>query len=327
MITRRRIVVGVGTAAAAWPLLGRTQPAVRRSRIGFISANSATGAAPFLSVIRAGFRDYGYAEPDTLTLDAVYADDARERIPSLLEELEGRRPDVIVTHAAATPAVVMGKRTAPVVYEFSADPVVTGIAGDLAHPLFNATGVTLLRAELNGKRLEILHEIRPQLRRVGVISNPLHAGETLERSELAARARQLGIDLAFFSTPNRDALEQALTVMAADPPQALVAFSEAFVVQNRERIIAFATSRGIPTVSGWDMMARSGALFTYGPRLKDAYRRTAYFVDRILRGARAADLPIEQPTILELIVNAKAAAALGIAVPPTLLARADEVIE
>ena len=327
MISRRAVLGGLGTAAA-WPLAGRAQPALRRvPRIGFISANSAAGASPFLGAIRSGFVAYGYSEPASLATEALYADDAPDRVPGLVAQVQRLNVEVIVTHAAATSLVVKSPRTVPVVYEFSADPVTTGIATDLAHPLFNSTGVTLMRAELNGKRLEILHEIRPQLQRVGVIANPLHAGEHLERAELSAKATQLGIELTFFSTPNEAGLEEALSALSRDPPQALVAFSEAFVVQKRQRIIELATSLGIPVVSGWDIMAKSGALFTYGPRLKDAYSRTAYFVDRLLRGAKAAELPIEQPSVLELIVNLKAAKTVGIEIPPTLLARADEVIE
>lgn len=327
MISRRRIVIGISVAACpgfvrAWPAWAGSTP-----HIGFISANDASGASPYLKAVLAGLKNYGYTEPATLQFDALYADDTLDRIPDLLDELERRRVDVIVTHAAATPIVVKGVRTIPVVYEFSADPVLTGIAADLAHPLLNSTGVTLLRAELNGKRLEILHEIQPKIRRVAVIANPLHAGEVLERADLETKARQLGIELTFFSTPNKDALEQALTGIAADLPQAIVAFSEGFVVENRHRIIAFATDHGIPVVSGWAIMARSGALITYGPRLVEAYSRTAYFVDRILRGAKPADLPIEQPTVLELIVNVKAAKVVGLDVPTSLLARADEVIE
>lgn len=328
MITRRRIIFAMGAAVVS-RALEDARPARARAapHIGFISPNNAAEAAPFLNAITAGLKLYGYDDAAGLQFEALYADNVHDRIPSLLAELEQRRVDVIVTHAAATPTVVKGVRTIPAVYEFSADPVLTGIAADLAHPLFNATGVTLLRAELNGKRLEMLHEIQPNLRRVAVIANPLHAGEMLERAELETKARQLGIELTFFPTANKDALGDALTAIAAAQPQAIVAFSEAFVVGNRQQIMAFAAEHRIPVVSGWAIMAQSGALFTYGPRLVEAYSRTAYFVDRILRGAKPTDLPIEQPTVLELVINVKAANAAGLDLPTTLLARADEVIE
>src|SRR5262249_40064181 len=143
----------------------------------------------------------------------------------------------------------------PVVYEFSADPVAAGIATDLAHPLFNATGITLMKAELNSKRIELLHEIAPTIHRVAVIGNPLHPGEASERTELSANAKQLDIEITFFATANRAELDRALAAMSADLPQAIIAFSDGFVVENRSAIIDFSMSRRLPLVSGWAVMA------------------------------------------------------------------------
>jgi putative tryptophan/tyrosine transport system substrate-binding protein len=322
----RELLVALGGATVALPAAVADAGAAP-TRVGFVSGGDERGAADFVAALRDGLAAEGFREPETLSLDRLYADYALERIPALVAELQRRRVELIVTHAAATPIVVKGGRTVPVVYEFSADPVATGIAEDLAHPLLNSTGITLMRAELNGKRLELLHEIAPDLHRVDVIANPLHAGEERERGDLEAKAEQLGIRISFFATPNRAALDRALDAIRADPPQALVAFSEGFVVENRDTIINFAMSLRIPVVSGWAVMAKSGALFTYGPRLVESYRRTGYFVARILRGAKPAELPIEQPTVLELMVNLKTAKALGIPIPLSILARADEVIE
>jgi putative ABC transport system substrate-binding protein len=296
-------------------------------RVGFLSGGDEKGAADFVAALRDGLAAEGYHEPGTLILERLYADYSLDRVPELVAELERRRVVLIVTHAAATTIVVKGYRTVPVVYEFSADPIASGIATDLAHPLFNATGVTLMKAELNSKRLEFLHEFAPEVHRVAVIANPLHPGEERERADLGEQAKQLGIHLAFFSTPNRAELDRALDAIAADPPQALMAFSEGFVVENRDTIINFATRHRLPLISGWAIMAKSGALLTYGPRLVESYRRTAYFVGRILKGAKPADLPIEQPTTFELVVNRKTADALGLTIPPSILARVDEVIE
>lgn len=323
----RRDLLAVLAGAGFALRCGKSGAADPPARIGFVSAGDEPAADDFVAALRDGLAAEGYREPDTLTLDRRYADNVLDRIPALVGELEQAHVRLIVTHAAATPVVVMRPRTVPVVYEFSADPVVTKIATDLAHPLFGATGVTLMRAELNGKRLEFLHEILPQARHVAVIANPLHAGEGLERTDLAAKAQQLEIQLQFFSTPNKTELDRALAAIAANPPNALIAFSEGFVVENRDTIIKFAMQRKIPVVSGWAIMAKSGALFTYGPRLTESYRRTAYFVARILRGAKPEDLPIERPTALELVVNMKAARALGLAIPPILTARADQLIE
>jgi putative ABC transport system substrate-binding protein len=322
---RRDLLAAFGGAMVALraPAVESAEPA----RVGFVSGGDEKGAADFIAALREGLAAEGYREPDTLVLERLYADYSLERIPELVAELEGRRVELIVTHAAATPIVVKGYRTVPVVYEFSADPVATGIAEDLAHPLFNATGITLMKAELNSKRLEFLHEFAPDVHRVAVITNPLHAGEEREMEDLGAQAEQLGIHFTFFSTPNRAELDRALNVIAAAPPQALIAFSEGFVIENRDTIINFALKHRLPLVSGWAVMARSGALLTYGPRLVESYRRTAYFVGRILKGTKPGDLPIEQPTRFELVVNRKTANALGLTIPSSILGRVDEVIE
>ena len=182
-------------------------------------------------------------------------------------------------------------------------------------------------AELNSKRLELLHEIVPDLRHIAVIANPLHPGVEFERRDSEAKARQLGIQISFFATANRAELDRAFDAIAANLPQAMLVFSEGFVVENRQYILNFAMSRHIPVVSGWAVMAESGALCTYGPRLVEAYRRVAYLVDRILQGAKPADLPIEQPTVLELVVNLKSAKILGLKIPSAVLVQADTVIE
>jgi putative ABC transport system substrate-binding protein len=314
------VVVASSTMRAAAP-----QTSVP-ARVGFIGGIDEGGAADFVTALREGLAAYGYVEPLTLKFEPHFANFALERVSALVEALERERVDVIVTHAAATGIVVKASRTIPVVYEFSADPVTLGIATDLAHPLYNATGISLMSVQLNGKRLELLHEIAPDSR-IAVLANPLHPGQELERADSEAKARQLGINGAFYAIPNREELDRALSSIQEDPPQALVLFSDAFVVENRERIINFAMSRRMPVISGWAVMAKAGALCTYGPRLIESYRHVAYFVDRILKGAKPAQLPIEQPTIIELVINLNSAKTLGITIPPTVLVRADEVIE
>jgi putative ABC transport system substrate-binding protein len=312
---------------ASGSALGVAAQGRRPAHVGFIGGGAAAASHDFLGMFRDGLAALGYAEPTTLRLDPVFAERALDRIPAMVEELEHRGVDVLVTHAQATVPVVTSKRSTPVVYQFSADPTTVGIADSLAHPRYNATGITLLAAELNAKRLELLRDVNPDSRRLAIIFNPLHPGEHLERAWLDERSRTLGMEIAYFPTPNRDVLDHALNLLAREPLDGLLLLPDGLIVQNREPIIDFALRRRLPTLSGWAPMAEAGVLITYGPRLVEAYRRAAYFVDRILRGEKAAALPIEQPTVIELIVNLKTAKAIGLQVPPLLLTRANEVIE
>jgi putative ABC transport system substrate-binding protein len=324
---RRQFIALVGGVATALPINLCAALGPGSAHIGFVSGLDQSAAADFINALRDGLAARGYKEPSTLKIEERFADYKPDRIPSLIQELEQLRVAIIVTHAAATLPVVTGQHRVPVVYELSADPQSLGLAGDLAHPLHNATGITLMSIEMNGKRLELLHEIAPQITRVAVIANPLHSGMQLERADFEAKGKELGIDVLFFSTPNRADLDQALNKLASETPQALVAFSDAFIVDNKNYIINFAMSRRLPVISGWAVMAENGALCTYGPRLVESYRRTAYFVDRILKGSTPAELPIERPTVFELVVNLNSAKTLGITIPSTVLVRADRVIE
>src|SRR5215471_1890104 len=220
---RRDLLRVIGSTALALRV-ATVRGAERIARIGFVSGADEKGAADFVTALRDGLGALGYREPDTLKLDLLYANWSLDKVPELVTELERRKVELVVTHAAATPIVVKGYRTVPVVYEFSADPVATGIATDLAHPLFNATGITLLKAELNSKRVEFLHELNPEIHRVAVIANPLHAGEEREQQDLEAEAEHLGIQISFYSTPNRAELDRALDRVRMDPPQAVIAF-------------------------------------------------------------------------------------------------------
>jgi putative ABC transport system substrate-binding protein len=215
----------------------------------------------------------------------------------------------------------------PIVYVFSGDPVSAGFADSLARPRGNMTGLTFLAAEFNGKRLEILRDVVPDLRQVAIVANSEHPGSQIERAYSEAFGHKLGLTIQYLPTRSREELTSAFAAMAADPPQAISVFAHGFAVQNRQSIIDFAMSRRIPVISGWPVFARSGALCTYGPRLTESYRRLANYVDRILRGAKPNDLPIEQPTKFEMVLNQRTAKALGLTIPPTLLVSADEVIE
>lgn len=277
--------------------------------------------------MRAGFSAIGYVEGSNLTIEYRYGDDALERVPALAAELVKLAVDLIIVQGAAVPVVSQIGLTVPVVYVFSGDPVSAGLADSLARPRGNMTGLTFMAAELNGKRLEVLRGVVPHLQRVTVIANPEHPGVNLERAYSEDVGRRLGLTIQYFPTPTRDDLTAAFALMATDPPHAISLFADGFAVENRHSIIDFAMSHRAPVVSGWPVFAQSGALYTYGPRLADSYRRLASYVDKILRGARPADLPIEQPTKFETVINLRTAKALGLVIPPSLLVSADEVIE
>jgi len=323
-LSRRRLCLGVAAVAAA-PAWRPARAAARR--VGFISPADAAEAAGFLTAVRADLARRGHAEPESLALDPRFAEGDLALIPKFVADLERGQAEVIVTHAVATTIVVKSRRAVPVVYHFSADPVSAGIAADLAHPLFNATGVTLMLTELSGKRLELLQQFIPGLKRVGVLANALHPGQEVERAVVEDKARQLGLRTSLHTTRSEAELDSALAALDAAPPEALLVLSDSFVVTHRRKILDFALARRLPVISGWAVMAESGALGSYGPRLADAYARVGYFVDRILKGAAPSALPIEQPTILELVINLRTARQLGVSIPQAVLARADRVIE
>ena len=184
-----------------------------------------------------------------------------------------------------------------------------------------------MSVELNGKRLELLHEILPALRRTAIVASPDHRGEHLERRDSEESARRLGISIQYLPVHNDAEVDATFPSIAAGNSEAIVIFPDPVTIRNRQRIIDFGMARRVPVIGGWAIFAQSGALFTYGPRLTESYRRAAYYVDRILKGTKPADLPIERPTVFELVVNLKTANALRIIVPQSLLLRADEVIQ
>jgi putative tryptophan/tyrosine transport system substrate-binding protein len=323
---RREFITFFGSAAAAWPLVAHAQqPKV--SRLGWLTTAPAAEVNPFLEALRAGLAAQGYIEGRNLTITARYADGDVGRVLPLAEELTRLPVDLIATQGTATRLLVKVSTIVPVAYVFSADPVLGGIADSLPRPGRNMTGITLMSAELNGKRLELLREIMPQIGRVAILASPHHAGEELERSNSVEMAQRLGITIQYFPTRSPADLRGAYASMAADPPQAIVVFPDPITFANRQQIVDFASTQRVPVVSGWADFAEAGALCTYGPRLTESYRRLAYYVDRILKGEKPAELPIERPTVFEFVINLKTAKALGIEVQPALIARADQVIE
>ncbi len=324
---KRRVFLTSTLAIAVLPRAIAAQRPARVARIGWLTAQQASSLTSFLDAFRAGLAHYGYEEGRNLVTEYRYGDGASERVPRLADELVRVPVDLIVAQGAAVFEISKLNLPVPIVYVISADPVTAGFAKSLARPLGNMTGVTLMAVEFNGKRLELLREILPKLRRVAIVGNPEHPGAHLERAFSEETGRRLGVTIRYLPTRNLDELTAAFDAMAADPPQAISILADGFGIQNRQRIIDFATSRRVPVISGWPVFAQSGALCTYGPLLTESYRRLAYYVDRILKGAKPADLPIEQPMRFELVINIRTAKALGITIPQSIRVRADRMIE
>ena len=324
---KRRVFVASLVAMAAMPRTGTAQGAARVLRVGWLTAQQASSLVPYVDAMRTALADLGYVEGRNLVIEFRYGDDVIERVPELAAELVRLPVDLIVAQGAAAFEVRGLGLPVPVVYSMSADPVSAGFADSLARPRGNMTGVTLMAFEFNGKRLELLQELVPELRKVAILGNPEHPGAHLERAFSEETARRLDLAIEYLPTRTRDELTSVLSAISAHPPQAISLLADGFAIQNRQTIIDFAMRHRAPVISGWPIFARSGAVCTYGPRLTESYRRLAYYIDRILKGAKPDDLPIERPTKYELVINLKTAKALGIDIPPTLLARADEVIE
>jgi len=324
---KRRAFLAFILASAVLPQRIFAQGTPKAARIGWLTAQKASSLVPYLAAMHDGLSELGYVEGRNLTIDYRYGDDLAERVPDLASELVKLGADLIVAQGAAVSVISQLGLKVPVVYVFSGDPVSAGFADSLARPRGNMTGLTFMAAELNGKRLEMLRDIIPDLRRVAIVANPEHPGSHLERAYSEGIARRLGVTIQYFPTPSADDLTRAFAAMAQQPPQAISLFADGFAIQNRQSIIDFGMSHRAPVVSGWPVFAHSGALCTYGPRLTDSYRRLASYIDRILKGAKPADLPIEQPTKFETVINLRTAKALGLTIPPPLLASADTVIE
>jgi putative ABC transport system substrate-binding protein len=324
------------TIAACWiftsALPGNAQPgppqAISHARIGLLTSNTAEASVPFREALQQGLNELGYVEGKNLSLLVRHAEDDRRKVAPLARELASSGIDVLVVTGAATPDTLKTVREIPVVYAFSGDPVAAGWATSLATPNEGATGITWLSIELNGKRIELLKEAFPSLRRLAILANPLHPGEDMEIAESRKAAEALGISLLYLPARDTDELDAALRRLDAEGgADAIIALPDMLMVAQRARIVEFGAERRMPVISGWARFAHSGALLTYGPNLPNSVRRLASYVHRVLSGTKPSALPIEQPTTFELVVNLKMARRLGIELPIALLVRADEVIE
>ncbi len=321
-IRRREFITLLGGAAAAWPQMARAQqPAL--PVIGFLNAN--TGQTTDALVGR--LRELGWSEGRNLTIEYRWPDGRSKHLPELAAELVARKVDLIV--AAGTPSVLAVKHatsTIPIVFVGIADPVGIGVVESLARPGGNATGVSQQATDTGGKRLELLNEAVGGLRRVAVLVNVGNLYTQLEMKEVAVAAGNLGIELVAVEVRRVEDIVPALIAIRGQV-QALYVPGDGLIFTHRVRVITVALAGRLPTIHNFREHVDAGGLMSYGPSFVALYRRSADYVDKILRGTKPSDIPVEQPTKFNLIINLVTAKALGLEVPPSLLARADEVIE
>jgi putative ABC transport system substrate-binding protein len=325
---RRREFIAAMTATAAWPVVARAQQSAQISRIGFLGNSTPELEANLIGPFRDGLAELGYLEGSTIVTEYRWAEGKYERFPALIAELLALDVALIVT--AGTPASLAVKKaapTTPLVMVAVGDPVGTGLVESLAFPGGNATGLTSIAWELEGKRLELLKEVVPDLSYVAVLWNPLNPVMAGMEQAVQAAARELGLKVLSLGVTSPEELGNALARILDEQPGALNVLADRLFLHNRARIMEFALQNRLPGVHAYRELAEAGGLMSYGPSYADMHRRAAGYVDRILKGAKPADLPVQAPAKFELVLNLSAAQALGLSVPPSLLARADEVIE
>jgi putative tryptophan/tyrosine transport system substrate-binding protein len=315
-------------AALAAPLVALAQPAAPIHRIGFIGNSTPALESNLLGPFRECLRERGYVEGRNLVIEYRWAEGDYARLPALVAELIAAKVEILV--AAGTPAALAVKRATtvvPMVMVAVGDPVGTGLVASLARPGGNLTGLVSIAPDLEGKRLELLREVAPKLSLVSVLINPANAYTVSSAEQIRAAAQVLHLKVHFANVRVEGELDQAFEAIARERSEGLIMVADRVFLHNRARITGFATRHRIPGVYAYAELVDAGGLMSFGPSYPGMHRRAAYFVDRILRGANPADLPMEQPDKFELIVNLKTARAFGLAVPQSLLLRADRLIQ
>jgi len=318
--------------ALSLPLLVLAQSAGAQAtsvfRVAWVSLEQANSSSPVFAAFRTGMAELGCAEGKNLVIDAWWGDGSAARLEQQRADILRARPDVIVAQGGVALGPMLHPSVdRPVLFSMSGDPVAAKIVASYAHPGGNATGITLFAAELIAKRMALLKEMVPGMRSIAVIANPRHPGAQRELQSAQDAAARLGLRLSHYPTQSVTELDAALDQIAKARSDAILVFADGFALQHADRIAAFSLRQHIPLVTGWAPFAQQGNLMAYGPEFADVYRRLASYADRIHKGARPGDLPVEQPSKFELIINLKTAKALGLAVPQALQLQATEMIQ
>jgi putative tryptophan/tyrosine transport system substrate-binding protein len=324
-VKRREFIILVGGAMASWPLTVRAQQTAKLPTLGFLTAGS---DSPGLTALLEGLRQLDWIEGKTIVIDYRYAENRNDRLPELAAELVRLNVNVIV--AAGTLAPLAAKHataTIPIVMTSAGDPLGTRLVGSLARPGSNVTGLSLMSPDISGKRLELIEQIVPDIARVAIIWNATNPYPALVFRQTENAARQLKIEVQSLEVRTPDDVNSALEAAVREKANALITVEDPLTVNSRKQIADFAAKNQLPTMSGLREYVDAGGLLSYGPALGDLYRRAAGYVDKILKGAKPSELPVEQPTKFELVINVKTANALDLTIPPDMLAIADAVIE
>ena len=324
------LLVLLPVAVLLVPLAGEAQHAATIPRIGLLFPTSLSDPRTprFLEAFRQGLRELGYAEGQNIAMESRFAEGKWDQLPSLAAELVRLKVDVIVTYTTpATQAAKQATGTIPIVVAAVIDPVAAGLVASLAHPGGNITGLSQMVPELVGKQLEVLKEVAPKISRVALLGNPANAGNAPQVRHAQNAARALGMRLQSLEARGPSEIESAFAAMTAERAGAVIVLIDSTLIDHRTRIADLAARRRLPMVSGTIETAEAGGLIAYGPSVRDMFRRAAAHVDKILKGAKPADLPIEQPTKFDLVINLRTARALGLTIPQSVLLRADQVIQ
>jgi ABC-type uncharacterized transport system substrate-binding protein len=322
-VRRRQFITLLG-AAAVWPLAARAQQ--RLPTIGFLGSSTPSAWSQYVAAFAQRLREHSWIEGRTVAIEYRWAEGRNERYAEIAAEFVRLKADVIVTSGGAVVAVKQATSIIPIVFAVANDPLGTGLVASLARPGGNVTGLSNQASDLGAKRLELLREVVPSLRTLAIIANAGYPAAALEMDEMQATARTLGLEVSRLEIRRAEDIAPAFAALKGRA-EALYVVSEPLITTNQVRIHTLALGARLPTMHSVRNYVEAGGLMSYGPNYPELFRRAADFVDKILRGAKPADIPVEQPTKFDLVVNLITAQALGLPMPPSLLARADEVIE
>jgi putative ABC transport system substrate-binding protein len=324
---RRKFVALLGGAVAAWPLAARAQQKAMPV-IGVLGTGSPSASAGPMGAFRQGLSEAGYVEGQNLAIEYRWAEGNYDRLPALAADLVGRKVDLIM--ASSPPSALAAKSatsTIPIVFRGGADPVADGLVASLARPGGNLTGVSFVPNELTAKRLELLSELVPRAGVIALLVNPKNASAERIIGDVQEAARTKGLQLHVLKASSESEIDTAFASLVQLHAGALVVGADPFLSGHRERLVALASRHAVPAIYAWREFADSGGLISYGASLTAAYRLVGAYAGNVLKGAKPADLPVQQPTIFELVINLKTAKTLGLELPASVLARADELIE